>query len=394
MLNQIQVGPTDPILRMLALYHADPNPDKIDLGIGVYRTKQGMTPVMKAVKRAEKHLLKEQTSKTYLGPAGDPLFNRAITQLLFDDAPVTPGHLCTLQTPGGTGALRVAGDLLKRANPHANLWLSTPHWVTHRPIFTAAGFHLSYYRYFDSTTRQLDFSGMLEDLRDAQPGDIVVIQVSGHNPTGCDLNIEQWEQLSEMMLQRGLLPLLDLAYHGLVSGLDRDLAGLRIIQRQHPEWLLCYSASKSFGIYIERTGALFVRCPTTSTCERVHAEALNQICSNYYMPPGHGAAIVRTILNDADLKALWHKELAEARDRLADCRLLLSNTLNANSAWQYRFLAHQSGMFNYLGLTDAAVNRLREEHSIYIGTGGRINVAGINKRNVKRISDALKAVQR
>lgn len=394
MLNQIQVGPTDPILRLLAQYNADPNPDKIDLGIGVYRNKHGATPVMKAVKRAEKHLLKEQASKTYLGPAGDPQFNLAINRLLFGDAPVAPGHLCTLQTPGGTGALRVAGDLLRRANPHATLWLSTPHWVTHRPIFTSAGFHLSYYRYFDSTTRLLDFSGMRDDLRDAQPGDIVLLQVSGHNPTGCDLDVQQWEQLSEQLLQQGLIPLLDLAYHGLVSGLESDLAGLRIIQRHHPEWLLCYSASKTFGIYIERTGALFVRCATTSTCERVRAEALNQICGNYYMPPGHGAAIVRTILEDNDLTALWQKELADARTRLRACRTLLSDTLNAESAWQYRFLAQQRGMFNYLGLSEAQLSELREAHSIYIGSGGRINVAGVTRHNVGRISAALKAVQR
>lgn len=398
MLQTIDVGPTDPILMLLAQYHADPNPEKIDLGIGVYRDNKGRTPILKAVKQAETYLLKHEHSKAYLGPAGDPKFNASVTNLLFADQltreSALPETLCTLQTPGGTGALRVAGDLIAHANPHATLWLSNPPWVTHRPIFSSAGLQLGYYRYFDPIKRGLDFEGMKEDLRDAAPGDVVVIQVAGHNPCGCDLNLQQWEELSSLMLNLKLTPLLDLAYHGLCTGLESDLLGIRVIQRHHKEWLLTYSASKTFGIYFERTGALIIRCKDKTITQDVQQEALNLICGNYYMPPGHGASIVTTILESEELNQQWRKELNKARLRISDCRKLLTDSLNGTTAWHYRFLNHQRGMFSYLGLSEAQLSELREKYSLYIGMGGRINVAGINEKNVERICEALKAVQR
>ncbi|WP_370278805.1 aromatic amino acid transaminase [Pontibacterium sp.] len=398
MLQAIEVGPTDPILMMLAQYHADPNPEKIDLGIGVYRDNKGRTPILKAVKEAEAILLKEEASKAYLGPAGDQRFNALITDLLLHDPlrnqPDMAQNLCTLQTPGGTGALRVAGDLIAHANPGATIWLSNPPWVTHRPIFSSAGLRLGYYRYFDPSTRGLDFEGMIDDLKDAAPGDVVLIQVAGHNPCGCDLNIEQWEQLSALLADLGVTPLLDLAYHGLCTGLESDLLGLRVIERSHAEWMLTYSASKTFGIYFERTGALLIKCKEKAICDDVRSEALNLICGNYYMPPGHGASVVRTILESEELGQMWRKELEKARHRISKCRKLLSDSLNGTTAWHYNFLNHQRGMFSYLGLNEAQLSALRENYSLYVGTGGRINVAGINEKNVERICEALKAVQR
>lgn len=397
MLQAIEVGPTDPILMMLAQYNADPNPEKIDLGIGVYRDNKGRTPIMKAVKAAEAILLKEEASKAYLGPAGDQRFNALITDLLLHntlrDQPEMTQSLCTLQTPGGTGALRVAGDLIAQANPRATLWLSNPPWVTHRPIFSSAGLRLGYYRYFDPATRGLDFQGMMEDLKDAAPGDVALIQVAGHNPCGCDLNIEQWERLSSHLADLGVTPLLDLAYHGLCTGLESDLLGVRVIERNHAEWMLTYSASKTFGIYFERTGALLIKCKEKTICDNVRSEALNLICGNYYMPPGHGASVVRTILENEELNQMWQKELEKARHRIAKCRKLLSSSLNGTTAWHYNFLNHQRGMFSYLGLNEAQLSELSENYSLYIGTGGRINVAGINEKNVERICEALKAVQ-
>lgn len=398
MLHTIEVGPTDPILMLLAQYHADPNPEKIDLGIGVYRDRKGRTPILKAVKQAEAHLLKHEHSKAYLGPAGDPRFNALVTNLLLVDslshAPPLAETRCTLQTPGGTGALRVAADLIAHANPQATIWLSNPPWVTHRPIFGSTGLHLDYYRYFDPMSRGLDFEGMKEDLHDAAPGDVVVIQVAGHNPCGCDLNLQQWEELSALMLDLNLTPLLDLAYHGLCTGLESDLLGVRVIQRNHTEWLLTYSASKTFGIYFERTGALIIHCKDKQIAHDVQQEALNLICGNYYMPPGHGASIVSTILGSEELSQEWRKELNKARLRISDCRKLLTDSLNGTTAWHYRFLNHQRGMFSYLGLSESQLLELREKYSLYIGTGGRINVAGINEKNVARVCEALKAVQR
>lgn len=397
MLQSIEVGPTDPILMMLAQYHADPNPDKIDLGIGVYRDNKGNTPIFKSVKAAERHLVQHEHSKAYLGPAGDAEFNRLITHLLFDERSTTLSAdsdcLCTLQTPGGTGALRVAADLIRQANPSASIWLSNPPWVTHRPIFTSAGLRLCHYRYFDPDTHGVDFKGLQEDLLDAMPGDIVLIQVAGHNPSGCDLSLEQWEALSAQIRAQQLIPLLDVAYHGLCTGLESDLLGLRVIERNHDEWLLTYSASKTFGIYFERTGALMIRCPDKTVTEDVRKEALNLICGNYYMPPGHGASVVRTILENELLRTQWQKELKKARQRISDCRKLLADSLNGTTAWHYRYLHHQRGMFSYLGLSDKQLEQLRVEHALYVGTGGRINVAGINKHNVERICDALKAIR-
>lgn len=393
MLQAIDVGPSDPILNMLAQFHADPNPEKIDLGIGVYRDSSGQTPILNAVKRAEKWLLKHETSKAYLGPAGDRLYCAHLNQLLFGDS-FDGGKQRSLQTPGGTGALRVAGDILQRARPGTHIWLSNPPWVTHRPIFSAAGLHLQYYRYFSAETHALDFPGMMEDLQDAEAGDVVLIQVAGHNPTGCDLDISQWETLSAFLLERGLTPILDLAYHGLCTGLDSDLVGLRIIQRDHPEWLLCYSASKTFGIYFERTGMLTIHTAKSENSDRVYREALNLICGNYYMPPGHGASVVRTILKSEELTALWQSELESARSRISDCRKLLADNLNASSAWQYRYLNQQRGMFSYLGLNEKQLKQLRKDYSLYVGTGGRINVAGVNTENIERICSALNRIQR
>ncbi|WP_027857067.1 amino acid aminotransferase [Marinobacterium jannaschii] len=386
MWQQLDVGATDPILQMLAAYHADPNPDKIDLGIGVYKDSAGNTPIFKAVKKAEKWLLKHESSKAYLGPAGDVEFNTEISRLLLAEDYNPETTLC-LQTPGGTGALRVAGDLISRARTHGCIWLSNPPWVTHRSIYQSAGLRLQYYRYFDPATQSTDFTGMKEDLKEAMPGDVVLLQTTAHNPTGCNLSAEQWEEIALLLRDREALPLLDIAYQGLDESLHADLSATRIIRQLCPEWIICYSASKTFGLYNERAGALLIK--TSNSLSAVRQEALNRICANYYMPPAHGAAIIRTILQSEELKNQWQQELADAREQLKSNRMLFCNRLNAISAWQYRLLGQQKGMFSYLGLSERQLQYLRSEHSIYAGSGGRINVAGISQNNVRTICDAI-----
>ncbi|MBY4677908.1 amino acid aminotransferase [Marinobacterium arenosum] len=388
MLEQIPSSPVDPILQVMAQFHADPRPDKIDLGIGVLRDEQGHTPVLAAVKEAERHLLATQQSKAYLGPAGSVAFNRKIIELLWPDNPQDPCLAC-IQTPGGTGALRVAGDLLNFLHHGSRLWLSDPPWVTHRSIFPAAGLHLCSYRYFDPQQGRLDFDGMLEDLAEVQFGDAVLLQVSGHNPCGCDPTPNQWQTVAELLSARGALPILDLAYHGLVDDLARDRLPLALINRHHREWLLCYSTSKTFGLYNERTGALMIHAAEPEVCQRVYAEALNRICGNYYMPPNHGAAVVDIILGSEELRSHWQQELNQAQQKVHQTRQALLQALQQRHPDRFDYIAAQKGLFSYLSLNDAQLEQLRNRHAIYIGSGGRINISGLNEGNLARVADAL-----
>lgn len=388
MLQHLQAELEDPILKVMASYKASTTANKQDLGIGVYRDGLGNTPIYAAVKAAELHLQQQERSKAYLGPIGDTAYTQALTQLLLNDS-VPDDLLRCIQTPGGTGALRIAGELLHRALPNTTLWLSDPAWSTHDPIFTGAGLKLSRYRYFDTSTRTLNFSAMLADIKNIPPGDAVLLQSCGHNPSGCNLTDSQWFQVAELLAERQLLPVLDLAYHGLDQGLELDLISIRAIESCHKEWLLCYSASKTFSLYNDRTGALFLRSETAKAAQQLLNLTLNLVCANYYMPPAHGASVIRTILTSDELCHLWKSELETARQRVIQCRQTLVDSLKTTATADFNYLTQQQGLFAYLGLTETQLNKLQREHGLFLGPGGRLNIAGVNDTNLQLICKAL-----
>lgn len=390
MFETIPTSPVDPIFQVMAACQADTRPDKVDLGIGVIRNAQGQTPVMIAVTEAEQ-LLHKQHSKAYIGPAGRPEYCQRLARLLLPEH-CTSGQLSSIQTPGGTGALRVAADLLNHTHPGARLWLSNPPWVTHHAIFPAAGLKLHEYRYQHPEHSGLDFATMLADLSQLQPGDIVLLQVAGHNPTGCDLSPDQWHQVAALMAEHNALPLLDLAYHGLARSLSADSEPLGIIAQYHSQWLLCYSCSKSFGLYNERTGALFIHTATTELTRRVHQEAINQICANYYMPPDHGASVVATILASQELSLRWQQELEHSRQRLQQQRQQLVQALRLQLPAHWPQLASQQGLFSYLDLSNTQLAQLAQQHGVYLGAGGRINISGLNAGNLTKVVTAISEV--
>lgn len=393
MFETIPTSPVDPIFKVMAACQADQRPGKVDLGIGIIRDAQGQTPVMTAVSQAEQQLYRNQRSKAYLGPTGRPEYCQALTRLLLPTL-TEPDRLAVIQTPGGTGALRVAADLLNFTHPGGRLWLSDPPWVTHRAIFPAAGLQLQDYRYRHPDHSGLDFDAMLADLSHVQPGDTVLLQVAGHNPTGCDLSHQQWHQLSALLAERNALPLLDLAYHGLAQSLTVDCEPLAIIAKHHSQWLLCYSCSKSFGLYNERTGALFIHTASPALTRRVQQEAVNRICANYYMPPDHGAAVVATILASKELSLRWQQELDQSRQRLQQQRQQLVQALNQQLPGQWSQLASQQGLFSYLGLSTTQLEQLAQQHGVYLGAGGRINISGLNAQNQHTVVTAICAVAR
>ncbi|MCV6589284.1 MAG: aromatic amino acid transaminase [Marinobacterium sp.] len=393
MFETISVSPVDPIFRVMAAFQADPRQDKIDLGIGILRDPRGQTPVMQAVSQAEHWLQRQHQSKAYLGPAGRSRFNEVISKLLCPEQ-AGSSQLAVLQTPGGTGALRVAGDLINRIQPGGKLWLSDPPWVTHHAIFPAAGLNVTSYRYLEQG--QLDFTAMLQDLQQANAGDTVLLQVAGHNPTGCDPTPEQWHQLAQLLAERRALPLLDLAYHGLATNLQADSQPLAIINQYHSQWLCCYSCSKTFGLYNERTGALMIHSENAALTAKVRQEAINRICSNYYMPPDHGAAIVATIMDSTELRSLWQLELNGNRHRIDRQRQQLQQHLQQHQLPPQltRPLGQQHGLFSYLQLSTTQQATLAQQQGIYVGAGGRINLSGLNRHNLQRISEGLATVLR
>lgn len=391
MFEQIPRSPVDPIFSVMAALQADSRSHKIDLGIGVLRTAEGTTPVMEAVQQAERWLQHRQSSKAYLGPAGRTEFNSAICSLLLPEKSDSP-QLTALQTPGGAGALRVAGDLINHTRPGGRLWLSDPPWVTHHAIFPAAGLQLCNYRYLARDESRLDFDAMLADLQQLQAGHTVLLQVSGHNPTGCDLNEQQWQQLAALLAERKALPLLDFAYHGLAQSLTADQSPIRIIAEHCEDWLCCYSCSKTFGLYNERTGALLIHTSSKSLTQRVRQEAVNRICANYYMPPDHGAAVVTLLLESPELRLRWQQELAGSRIRINQQRLALASALERLGTGSMEMLRQQQGLFSYLNLSPQQLQQLAEENAIYIGSGGRINISGLNEDNLQRVSAGLATV--
>ncbi|MBE0362607.1 aspartate aminotransferase [Pseudoalteromonas ulvae UL12] len=385
--------PTDPILGLMAAYRQDTNPNKIDLGVGVYKDELGNTPVLKAVKKAEAFRLENETSKSYIGLAGDLGFCSKIEQqLLGEHRALLANRVRTAQAPGGTGALRVAAEFVVRCNPNATVWVTTPTWANHISLFEAAGLTVKEYPYYDYENKGLLFDEMIETLKQVPKGDIVLLHACCHNPSGMDLNLEQWEIVADIAADVGFTPLVDIAYQGFGTGLDDDAAGLRLLADKVDELIICSSCSKNFGLYRERIGACSIISDTSAVADIANSVLLSVVRSIYSMPPAHGAAIVDTILGSNELTALWHEELAEMRDRINGLRSLIVDALNTETDQDFSFIKHQHGMFSFLGINKEQIERLQKEFGIYIVGSSRVNVAGISKANIDYFSKAVAEV--
>lgn len=387
--------PPDPILGTAQLFAADPSPHKVDLGIGIYKNENGEAAVLSSVKAAEQWLVQNQTSKAYLSSAGNPAFNRATAELLLgvSHPALSDDRVRTVQTPGGTGALRVAADFIRAHQPGSTVWLPEPTWANHPAIFGAAGLKLARYPYYDPARAQLLLQQMLSSLSRAKPGDVIVVHGCCHNPTGADLTDEQWDSLTATLARTSAMPLVDFAYQGFGAGLEADALPVRKLARELPEVLIASSYSKNFALYRDRVGALTLISERGVDADRVHAHLLRTIRTNYSMPPDHGAAVVAHILTDTLRRSRWESELLVMSERVRQMRNLLARQLRDRSARSYDFIARQRGMFTSLGLTAQQVDQLRTRHSVHISSSGRINVAGLTRSNVAHVADALVAIE-
>ena len=378
----------DPLLHLVSKYHADTRHDKIDLGVGVYRDDDGNTPVLRAVKEAENRLQQLQPSKSYLGLTGDNEFVEQLGILLFGQS---INHSATYafgaQTPGGSGALRLAAEIYKIAHPKGTLWVGLPTWPNHLPLTESAGVDTATYEYFDKNSQQVLFENLLEVTDRARPGDAIILHGCCHNPTGADLTTAQWQQLVSLLTAKEIIPIVDLAYHGLGNGLEDDLAPVRLITTRCPEVLVATSCSKNFGLYRDRTGAVYMTSHEKRTATRAQA-VFGQIARTIYsMPPDHGAAVVKIILQDNTLRQQWHDELSSMTARIKSLRQSIADSFPVLG-----FVARQKGLFSLLPLNPAQVNTLIDEHAVYLAGDGRINIAGCQEHQIERFVAALKAV--
>jgi len=382
MFDALAPQPDDPLLALIGLYRADARPGKVDLGVGVYRDETGATPIFRAVKEAERRLVETQPTKAYVGPEGDPVFLERLWDLTAGEAG-RGRAVAGLQTPGGSGALRIGGDLLVRLGVK-RIWLGMPTWPNHASIFQAAGLEIATYPFFDIPSQSVLFERMVEALSGAAPGDAVLLHASCHNPTGANLSAEQWHAITDLIAARGLMPLVDIAYQGYGRGLDEDAAGLRMLLAAMPEMLVAVSCSKSFGLYRERTGAIYAACGNAAAVPALRSNLAALARVNYSMPPDHGSAIVSTILGDAALKADWMAEIESMRLRIIAIRERLAAGLSRR--WQVATaIREQEGMFSLLPLEAADVLKLRAEQAIYMPTSGRINIAGLKTAEVDTV---------
>ncbi|MEW5681669.1 MAG: amino acid aminotransferase [Pseudomonadota bacterium] len=395
MFAQLQPVATDPILGLMAAYKEDPNPNKVDLGVGVYKDEQGHTAVLKCVKEAEALRLKQEDSKTYIGMAGDLGFNAHIEKLAFGNSHkvLLANRVTTAHTPGGTGALRVAAEFIKKANPNATIWVTNPTWANHISLFQAAGLKVKEYSYYDYSTKGLNEEAMFAELATVPAGDVVLVHACCHNPSGMDLTFAQWQRFTELAKARGFTPLVDMAYQGFGEGLDEDARGLRYLAEQVEEMILCSSCSKNFGLYRERIGAVSIVAADSKVADVAKVNLLSVVRSIYSMPPAHGAIIVANILNSQELTALWHEELAEMRNRINSYRQLIIDKLAAEGVTQdFSFITRQHGMFSFLGINKAQIDRLRSEFSIYMVGSSRVSIAGLNHSNIDYFAKAVATV--
>lgn len=395
MFETLQTAPPDPILGLTEAFGKDPNPAKINLGVGVYKDARGNTPVFHSVKQAEERILATEKSKSYLAIEGAPEYGAAVQELLFgaDHEIIAGRRAVTTHTPGGTGALRVAADFVRRMFPASRIWLSEPTWANHPKVFEAAGLEVGTYPYFDPATNGLDLESMLETLDQLPAGDVVLLHGCCHNPSGVDPTPAQWQHIAEVLETRRLLPLVDFAYQGLGHGLEEDAAGLLALCRPNFELLIASSFSKNFGLYNERVGALTLVGATFQDATTALGHVKICVRANYSNPPAHGSALVTTVLQDPELRRQWEGEVTAMRDRINGMRHLFVATLKEKGVERdFSFIAQQRGMFSFSGLSPQQVEALRRDYSIYIVGSGRINVAGMTGENADALCTAIAAV--
>lgn len=395
MFNTLDVLPPDPILGLTVAFKKDPRPEKIDLGVGVYKTEDGRTPVMAAIKQAEARLLESEDSKSYIAQVGVEAFNQGVIELILgaDHGALQDGRVGTIMTPGGTGALRIGGELIKRMNPDATLWVGDPTWANHIPVMRGAGLRLETYPYYDQATSSVRFEDMLAALEQAREGDAVLLHGCCHNPCGADLSPAQWQQVADLCNRKGLLPYVDLAYQGFGEGLDQDAYGIRLLADQVPEVLVASSCSKNFGLYRERTGSIIAIARNADKAASAVSHMANIARGIYSMPPAHGGFLAGMVLQEAELRALWLEELTAMRNRMNDLRaLFVRKMIEKNSPVDFGFIQNQFGMFSFLGIDKPRIERLKTDFGIYMTGASRINIAGISEANIDYLTDSLVTV--
>jgi aspartate/tyrosine/aromatic aminotransferase len=385
----------DPILGLMAAFRADPDPRKVDLGVGVYRDERGNTPVLETVRLAESALLARQTTKTYVGPAGNAGFNQSMEQLVLGAThpALAAGRVRSVQTPGGCGALRLGAELIRAAAPDAVVHVSTPTWANHTPLLAGSGLRLERYPYFDPTTGGVQFEAMTAALERLPPRAVVLLHASCHNPTGADLSAEEWRALLGLVKRRQLLPFIDMAYQGLGQGVDADAFGLRLFCAELPEVLCAVSCSKNFGLYRERTGSLHLISSSPAAADAALSQLVRIARGIWSMPPDHGAAIVQAILSESGLREQWASEVEAMRRRIEELRLSVVQQLRRHCPQRdFGFIAHQRGMFSFFGIDTAQVHALRERHHVYMTDDSRMNIAGLRRENLDYFAQAVAEV--
>lgn len=389
MLNNLKPQPADKILQLMQLYREDPRGTKIDLGVGVYKDASGNTPVMRAIKTAEKQLWEEQTTKAYTGLAGDPAFGAAMRDLVLADT-VASDRVAAAATPGGTGAIRQAFELARLANPDVIVWTSNPTWPNHLSILKFMGLPNSEYAYFDEATCTVDFDAMMDSLKGVKAGDLVLLHGCCHNPTGANLTLDQYATVADLIIEKGATALVDIAYQGFGDGLEEDAAPTRLLASKLPEMLIAASCSKNFGVYRERTGCLMAISEDASNTSNAQGSLNFLNRQNFSFPPDHGARLVTMILNDTDLKADWMAELEEVRQGMLGLRTQLSNELRQRTnSDRFDFIGQHRGMFSRIGASQDEVLKIREDYGIYMVGDSRMNIAGLNTTTVPILAEAI-----
>ncbi len=397
MFERLERLPDDPILGLMAAFRADQSPDKVDLGVGVYRNSRGETPVLESVRRAERAVLERQSTKTYVAPAGNPAFNQAMERLAFGAGhpALTAGRVRTIQGVGGCGALRLGAELIHAAAPRSVVHVSSPTWANHVPLLGGCGLKLEPYPYYDAATGGVRIAEMLQTLDSLPPASVVLLHASCHNPTGADLSEEQWREVLAVVQRRGLLPFIDMAYQGLGGGVDADAFAVRLFASELPELLVAVSCSKNFGLYRERAGTLHVLTESASRSDAALSQAVRIARRLYSMPPDHGAAIVSHLLSEEALRDLWRREVGDMRERILGLRSDLVRELEAACPTRdFGFIAAQRGMFSFLGVSPEQVKALRADHHVYMTEDSRINVAGLRSENIAYFARSVGQVLR
>jgi aspartate/tyrosine/aromatic aminotransferase len=395
MFERLERIPEDPILGLMAAFRADSHPEKVDLGVGVYRDARGETPVLEAVRRAERTVLERQTTKTYVAAGGNPVFNQAVERLAFGEGhpALTSGRVRTIQGVGGCGALRLGAELILAAAPQSVVHVSTPTWANHVPLLSGCGLKLERYPYYDPETGGVRFSAMLETLDRLPAGGVALLHASCHNPTGADLSEGQWRELLQLVRRRRLLPFIDMAYQGLGAGFDADAFAVRLFAAELPELLVAVSCSKNFGLYRERAGTLHIVAESAKAADAALSQQVAIARRLYSMPPDHGAALVGQILGDEALRTSWQREVGEMRERIVALRRELVRQLQVHCASRdFSFIVAQRGLFSFLGVTPEQARALRTDHHVYMTEDSRINVAGLRDENIEYFARSVAKV--